>query len=569
MGTSRVTELLDFTGGMNTIRSSHLIDRREAIKLVNVDIRLGSLQSMPNLDHVKELSSGPFFFQLNNDIYDYTSFRNNVLWDNKWYWSDGVNTGKVLDDGTPLPLGITTPSIIATVSAEGVADGVHTGDFKYTYTFYSTETGIESAPAPLTGYITVEDDNIIVSNLESLPSNANSYRIYRIGGYLPYFTLVRKINAVELPYTDSLDDTRIDGRSLTTLHSGPPPAGLDNLLEMNGRFYGTVGNKVYFSALGNPDAWYISNYFTLRDTIVGLAKTPAGVLVLSRFYTSLCYGTQPENFRLKVLSDQLGCIGKESIAYLGDSAIWLSDSSFCMSNGYLVTNITANKIDNLSGLYPTGAIVDNDVYYMSFKPNLFPHVTLYPSTKLFPGSVAGTGGVDQGIIAIDFKRGDGFSYKLIEYDDIRTVGLVDGEVHIGKGSLYKVDAPCNLPMFSTCVDTLDCSPYSLNKLNVNKSQGFTTLYYISPELIDGSRATIKEYDKVRVMFQGTFNIKIIFDNDEVVLEQDIESLDGIDTFTLLGIPNAKNKSYFIKFMIEGIGSIESIQYSWKPREVIN
>ncbi len=386
MGQSTVTELLDFTGGMNTLVAPHLISPRESTALVNVDVRLGSLSSMPNLENRGMLDNGGHFYEFNKTIYSYRNYRNNVTWDNKWYWSDGVETKKMLLDGTIMDLGLPTPANAVDIN-EGIdVEGPHTGAFKYCYTFYSEDTNVESAPSPLQNqYLETEASEIELTNMEALPADATHYRIYRIGGYLPVFTLVTSVTVNN--YIDDRGDTRIDGRQLQTMYCGVPPVGLFNLVEFNGRFYGSVGNKVYYSALGNPDAWYISDYFVARDIIIGMAASPGGILVMGRFFTMMFYGSQPTDYRVRLLSDHLGCIDPRSVAYMGDSAIWLSHRSFVMCNGYNVVDVTAHKIDNLQGITPTGAVVDDSTYYMSFKPKLVPLDTLYPSEMLLPSLV--------------------------------------------------------------------------------------------------------------------------------------------------------------------------------------
>lgn len=567
MGNSTVTELLNFTGGMNTLVEPHLIRNNEAESLVNVDIRLGSLSSMPNLDYVQDLDDGSYFYQYNRVVYSYGSFRNNVLWDNKWYWSDGISTGKVLEDGSELSLGLPTPTakLVQTLSGS-VGAGVHEGSFKYTYTFYSSDTGAESAPAPLPLYLTADGQNISLAGFENLPVDATHYRLYRIGGYLPNFMLVDTFT--NATYTDILDDTKIDGRLLHTLRNGVPPVGLKNLVELNGRFYGSLGNKIYFSALGNPDSWYVNDYFIVKGNIVGLASVPAGLLVLGQFSTSLLYGSDPSNFRLKLISDQYGCLGAESIAYMGDSVVWLSSNQIVMSNGYKIMDITAFKVDRISGLVPTGSIVENDTYYMSFKPGLFPDNDLYPADDLYPDKVEGTSYVDQGIIALDFKRGENYSYKLIAYDEIRSIGIVDSNIHVCTGSYAGNEIACDETMYADCLSFTNCSPFELDVMNVYGSHGLARLYYVSPNIIDSGYTILKQYDKVRVLAKGDFNIKIFLGNN-MVMERDI-SIDSEDyEFEMIGIPNKDNLGYSIRFIVEGIGSVSGIQYSWKNREVIN
>lgn len=563
-----VTEIQDFTGGVNTLVAPHLIKKSEAVRLINSDIRLGSLQSMPNLNYAQSLLNGAYFYEFNNKVYSYGNFRSNVLWDGKWYWSDGVNIGKVLPDGSELSLGINPPVNRAEVIETIDEGGVHTGELNYTYTFYSSTTGVESAPAPLSGYIKVDKKDIELSGFSPLPSSADTYRLYRVGGYLPRFLLVDSFGSSGLPYIDKLDDTQIDGRTLQTLRTNVPPSGMENLVELNGRLFGSLGNKLYYSALGNPDAWYVSDYFITGGKIVDLAIVPAGVLVLGPDYVNLLYGSGPENFRLKLITNQLGCVGKESVAYVGDSVVWLSDKQIVMSNGYQISNLTSFKIDRLAGLYPTGAVSENDVYYISFKPSLFPADDLYPSDVLFPDSIQGTDGIQRGIIAIDFKRGDGFSYKLIEYDDIITIGMVKGNINVSTGGT-NIIAPCNIPVFPDCISFMNCTDYALNIMNLYSGQGLTRLYYTSPRMTDNSKATLKQYDKVRINFVGTFNIKIFLGGLDARVDTNIEGFDVDDNSVIIGIPNKDNFGHWIQFEIEGIGIITSVQYSWKFRELVN
>jgi len=568
MAQTTVSELLDFTGGMNTLVAPHLVSPREATALINVDVRLGSLASVPNLEYREDLTYGGHFYEFEGVVYSYPTYRDNVFWDGKWYWSDGIEVKKVLSDGTEMDLGIKTPDKFADIYLVVDAEGPHTGAFKYCYTFYSTLTGVESAPSPLQNeYLVAEADKIAISNMEALPANADTYRIYRIGGYLPTFTLVDSTDINS--YIDDRGDTRIDGRHLTTMYCGVPPDGLENLTEFNGRFYGSVGNKVYYSALGNPDAWYVSDYFIARDTIIGIANSPGGILVLGKYFTMLMYGTQPTDYKIKLLSDQLGCLDKRSISYIGDSAIWLSTRAFVMCNGYTVTNVTAHKIDSLRGIIPTGCVVDDDTYYMSFRPQLVPQNDLYPDEKLYPALIEGTAGLTDGIIAMDFKRGNGYSYKLLHYNKIWSLGIIRGEVHVGTGADYQSWTRCEEAMFRQCGDFLACTGFSVNRLSVYNGQGLAKLEYLSPRLIDGSIATMKEYDKVRIVFKGIFTFKVIFDNGEVVVQETTTSQANEDGFIIIGIPNKNNKSQFIRFHVEGVGVVSSIQYSFKTRELVN
>jgi len=563
MGTVMNTEVINFSSGMDTVKAPHLIHPTEALLLVNVNVREGSLRSVPSLNALRSVS-GNHFIEFRQRVYAYNNFRAVAFMNNNMYWTDGSSSGKVLWDGRELPLGIATPASPLSISAG--SSGPHKGDFKYTYTFYSTDTGIESAPARLSPYLIVDEKAITVDGFAPFPKDgegndiANRYRLYRIGGYLPQFTLVAELESGNVPYTDSLDDTDIDGRILHTIRTEPPMEGLHDFVELKGRLFGSYGAKLYYSALGNPDTWYSSNFFTMPDDITGIAKSPAGLIIFGESFTYLLIGTAPENFRLKVMSNIIGCVARESIAYFGDNVLWLSKTGICLANGYSIVGLTEDKIDLINGIVPSSACVLNSVYYLHYRPILTPTETLYPSNELYPLGLSNLMSLSEGIIVLDFKRGNNYSYKLLNYKDVTSVGVL-------KDNVCAITASPDL---------------HLSTMNVYADAGVEQLTYVSPKYINGSFSTLKEYEKIRINFYGEFTIKVIFDSGEVVLEEKISSLavgqrvelsngNGAlfteDSVVILGIPNNNNKSYSITFAITGVGDIKSIQYSWKPREL--
>jgi hypothetical protein len=576
MAQTNVTELLDFTGGINNVVAPHLLPMNEALDLTNVDITYGSLKSMTELEKGKA-AQGSHFVEYRDTLYFYNDWRANALLDNKLYWTNGISQGKILPDGTQLPLGIITPNGKAIVSASGSSgSGVHKGDFKYTYTFYSSTTGIESAPAPLPPYVTADNQDILLSGFDTIPSNADMYRIYRVGGYLARFTLVATIKSTDLPYLDSLDDTEVDGRILQTLRTGVPNPNIRNFIELNGRLYGSVGSKVYYSGLGAPDSWYTDDFFTMPNIVVALGKSSAGILVFGKTYTYLLYGNSPQTFKVQIISDSLGCISAESIAYYNDSCIFLGVDGIYAISGVSIQNITSNKIRNISGLNISSAAVANNVYYLAYKPTIYASNDIVPSNTLYPGGTKGTANntSSQGILAIDFRHGNGYSYNIYSYDATLSIGVSRGLLHTVQ-YLPNLPIVCNATIY--CTDVFCLGDYTLMPLVPTTTAVFKKLRYNSPQLIDGSYSTLKEYDKVRINFIGSFNVKVIFSNKDVVIDVDIVSSKYVNTngelytakdeVVTLGIPNNNNKSYSIMFIIEGKGIIKSIQYSWKTREL--
>ncbi len=570
MGPLTVTELNTFNGGMNNVTAPYLLRRDESTLLVNIDLRRGSMYSMARPIKHSDAKQA-YFYQFKDTVYYFGSWRSNVLWDNKWYWSDGASTGKVLLDGKERPLGLPTPLMAPDCTSSGT--GPHTGDFKYCYTFYDNLTGVESAPSPLSSYVSATDNTINVKINEMIPIEATHYRIYRIGGYLPYFMLVEMTTIDD--YGDSLDDTQIDGRILNTIRNGPPPQGIHYFTELNGRLFGAAGNKLYYSAIGNPDSWYVYDFIPCQNTVKGLAKVPGGLIVFGDSWCNILKGNDPMNFVLRELSNDIGMVDAQSLNYIDQSAIWLSNNGVCASDGYSIQQLTVDRIENIHGIRPAGSAVKNNTYYLAFKPELYPAPNLYPSPDLYPNGVRGTGGIDQGILTMDFKRGQGYAYKVLDIVDVTYIAELDGEVAAIKGvpgqALF---AECESPAYDDCSEFSSCTGWELayiDKVNIGMLFDYDNLAeldYISPLMIDGTTTTLKEYDKVRVLFKGRFALQVLFDNDRLISEIYLDS-STIENYTFMEmkIPNEDNRAYSIRFKVTGKGIIKGIQYTYKMREL--
>lgn len=556
-----VSELMDFTGGLSTSIAPHLIPINESTLVIDTQLRSGSLVS-DKLPLPLAVLSGRYFYHYNGVNHSYTNLRSSVLWDQKWYWADGTNTMKMLPSGVETYLGLEAPSGMLTIGSAGA--GIQTGTYQYTYTFYDNVTGTESAPANLSNSLAVTNQNITMTGFDNTPPPAATHiRLYKVGGYLSQFTMVDTIALNTVTYIDSLDLSKIDGRLLQTLHTGLPPTGIQFLTELNGRLYGAVGNRVYFSALGNPDSWYIDDFYVVTNTITGIGSTSAGLIIFTQFSTNILRGIGPENFFIKELSAIVGCTSHYSIAQYQGSIIWLSADSFNISDGYTIKDLTSNKIKNISGMYPRGTAVKNLVYFMTFGPILVPKTTIYPSKTLFPNAVISGVDISEGAVVIDFNIGNGFSYTMHTNKGIGNISVVYNKLLIGTKNSTVAFPDCSAKLACDYFLPLD---YYISDFASTLTK-YKSMRYTSPMLIDNSYSTLKEYEKVRIVYTGSFTVSVTLDGSGQVMSRTFTDNDSTDSFIILGIPNSNNKGYGIQFHIEGTGTIKSIQYTWKPREL--
>ncbi len=584
MGASTSSEIHDFTGGLANVQAPHLIAGNEAQQFDNIDITLGSLASIPKLKSAESFQYGPHFFYYLGVTHNYGSYRSNVLWNNKWYWTDGTETRKMTEDGVERQLGLETPETILTLKT-GWVQRPHTGNFKYTYTFYDANTDTESAPAPLSEYIGVENKAIMVDNFQDLPVDATHYRLYRIGGYLTEFTLVVQLTPALVPFNDTYDETQIDGRLLQTLRTDVPPINLNFLTELNGRFYGAVGTVLYWSVLGNPDAWYIGDFINFADPITALAVTPSGLIVTSLDQTHVLRGSDVSDFVLRRISDQVGCSDFRSIAYVSKSAIWFAKGQWVMTDGNNLELITYDKIDFPSNITPLGAEVVNNVYHMAYGKALYPSNELFPSDELFPNAPTNPDDIiENSIVTIDFKRGNGYSFGITTYESVEALGVIHNTVNYGRKILnnnvpFVFDDPCEVQL-TDCQMQAKCSVIPgvgdwetyqsivFDRAIPDYSAGLEELVYLSPKAINGSRTNLKEYDKIRLVYRGNFLVQLYAENGDLIVEDLIRSdTSKVDAYAMIGIPNKENKSYSITAKITGKGVVDSIQYTWKGREL--
>jgi hypothetical protein len=248
---------------------------------------------------------------------------------------------------------------------------------------------------------------------------------------------------------------------------------------------------------------------------------------------------------MKELSSNVGCISHFSIAQYQDSIIWLSTDAFNMTDGFSIKDLTSHKVKNINGMYPRGTVVKNLSYLMSFSPMLTPSTELLPSTSFYPNDVIDGSGMGEGIVVINFNFGRLYSYSLLSGSGIGNLGIVNSvlmhsAMRDSYGGLYDI---------------------------YRESTGLRSFKYTSAMMVDGSYATLKEYEKVRIIYNGAFEVSIILDGTGIVLRTKITNADSKDGFIVLGIPKSRNKGYGIQFTISGVGEIRSIQYSTVPRSL--
>lgn len=576
---SRNTEVQVFAGGLNLRPAPHLINQEQARKLTNINVRSLNLRPF-RTSLFMNLVVEPYMFYYLGEFHNFKQWRSNSIWNRVWYWTDSSGSGKMLRDGTILPLGIppptTRPSVIEVAPSAG-NDGI-SGNINYVYTYYHIETGAESPPSPPSQNLDIEDSAIRLSDFEN--KVGYQIRIYRIGGIVTAYSALKTVSGQITEFTDELKYSEIEGIILNTLRAFPPPEGLHLLTEHQGRFFGRVASKLYYSAPGKPDSWFALDFISFDDTITMIAPTANGLLVATATETWVIVGINPNNFAKYLVSDSEGCISHVSVKVMDGTAIWLSANGFIISSGTSVQNISIGKLGLIKGIDPRGAAIYNDMYILSFGATLVPSNELVPGPDggantdptvggLVPGGTSGDAALPEGAIVIDFSFGEPI-FVTIEQPGLGDLGFYANE-------LYAIESSDVVPAYITTEGEVARIVSENGYFNIvaNASEqrslrkmfnGFdlTRLDYISPLFTEGSIGMLKSYEKVRITFQGVLTVTILDDSGAVMQEATITTLRRDSQW--IGIPVSNNKCYGIQIKIVGLGVVDSISYTWTPRE---
>lgn len=330
-----------------------------------------------------------------------------------------------------------------------------------------------------------------------------SILLYRRGGGLTQFSLVKEFSNEDTLYQDDISNFDLDGAVLDSYNNTPAPQGLRYLTVSNVMMFGTLNDKLYYTEVAKPYVWDRLNFIDFEEEITGIGDTPNGLLVFTKHKTYIVTGTSPTTFSKYLLSAGVGCILHKSIQTLANTLIWLSAEGLCASNGGAVQILTRDKLNTLRLNTPRCSAVLDDVYYLSHLNGTF---------------------IADFRFGLVFREMSGVFLGLCSSDD----------------KLYGVEQGDKL-------------------VELFGSENNTTLHYISPNYPDGSMSNIKIYKNIYTYSSGQVELTIRVD-DKIVLTQQLD-----EGFTELKVP-AQTKGYFINFEVKGTGTLKEIEYKFEGRQ---
>lgn len=505
-----MAQLIDWSGGLSTRLSPHLINVNEAVVYTNIDNTSMSLkpikESLYELQNFTDNTSF-YYFSGNWIARDYnTDF---IEYQERLYYSDGTGIPqKTFDGSTFYNLGIAGPYTAPVVAYGGTLDPNNTMIRQYCYTYYNAADGAESKPSPYSVELSYTADNVTISGLvTSTDPQVTNIKLYRLGGPYTEMVLVATLPANAISYVDTLADLDIDGSVLSSQTAGQAPTGLSHLVEHNSMFFGSLDDKLYYTDVAYPNNWSAFYFIDFDTTIIGIGSTQNGLLVFTKDKTYIVTGTTPMTLSKMLLHGSQGCLNHKTIKYVDNNLLWLSRDGLCTSNGGQVNIISLDKLGILD-LEAISADIWNNEYYLF-------HTT--------------------GILVADFRFG-GVIFK--EYDIVANGSWYSKQFD----KMYYVDSTGDL--------------YSL--FNGTNYLEYT---YKSGYLAEGAMTMVKNYKNMYIyVINGTVTFNLYIDGTLSITKELVAGLNEVK------MPQGDRLGYYIELEFIGTGEVLEIEYKVEGRQ---
>lgn len=425
-------------------------------------------------------------------------------------WFAGFSRFYKVDEGRDGVIDyIQTMDMAATNELNNVISGVKEIT-QYTYTYYNSVDGTESAPAELSSeYDRPISRRIKLTNFTMpLDRQVDYIRVYRLNADTPVPALLGeypiKYSGIN-PYVDPVYDLSL-GSELTTVvetyNFNPPPTGLKNLvIANNSTMYGSVGRLLYFNVTDKPNAWPAVNSIQFEKDITGLLPTPDGLIVFMASKCKILVGTSVEDYRVLDLSDEHGCISHRSCKKVKNVPVWVSYQGICGFQSGGVVVLSRDKLGEVE-LNVKSSAVFNESYMLLDNNN--------------------------NMLCMDLKAGLIFR-DLYLNKPVHDINVFDNILYVNASSKL-------------------CKMFKGDLLE---------LTYDSPKFNEGSTSLRKLFNVAYIRYSGTFEVKVYI-NDILVQTKVLPS--GTNKLIELKVPQDKQAGETIQYKIKGIGTIYEIEY---------
>lgn len=300
------------------------------------------------------------------------------------YWLRELSNGLIRSDGTYYgSSGISAPTAAATLAA-GAAGDIPAADFIGVYTYYNTETGVESNPSPASAvYTHAGSAKINWSGISvSTNSQVNARRLYRT---LPdqtgeYYFVAQIDDNTATTFTG--DNVLVqDLGEAVSFANGLPPSGLHFGTVWKERFFASDKVDVFYSELGRIECFdedsIISVFPDDGHEIRALYAYGDRLIIGKTNKVHYLVGSGPDSFGLLTLSDRHGCASHHSMQSAEGLLFWLGLDNFYRSDGNSVVGLASVKLQTILAAldpdtleYATATVFPNRNWYVCVIPGV-------------------------------------------------------------------------------------------------------------------------------------------------------------------------------------------------------
>lgn len=499
-----------FDGGLSVRVSDTLILPNEAVLYNNIDsanLLLKSCKGTTNLSIVV----GGYFYNFKDQWLSSSSERSYVEYKNFLYYTETDKRPMKYDGARESFIGIAAPeeAPVATQQDPSGSEKISSSSstLQYTYTYYNSADGIESAPAPVSAELSlaankvVDLDNIVASE----DIQVDMIRIYRLGDGLTTMSLVEEIANETVVYRDDTLTLDIIGSILDTYNNQTPDNTFKYLTEAYGIMFAASGSKLRFSEIGKPDYWPAENQLEFGSDLTGILPVPNGLLIHQRNKTDLLVGADSAAFRVLPVTTEQGSVSHVSGKLVTNIPVWVSLDGICTYSSGIIQVISKDKLGK-TALSIVNTVVYDEQYFICLS--------------------------DGSLLCLDARFNT--SYKKYNFSvPLNNIAVYNDELYGRFGDF-------------------------LHKIFDGDEVSFT---YKSPRFTEGEHTVVKLYNNVYIRSEGTFEVKIYIDKD-LVLTKEITGNKIHD----VKVPQEKQRGSDIQFEITGTGTIYEYEYKVVGRD---
>lgn len=309
-----------------------------------------------------------------------------------WQWFQYKNYAYTLREGQTDILrvdatswytaGIAAPTAAPTI-AQGVAGNLTAANYYGVYTFYNTDTGMESNPSPASTVLALAASKMI--DWSNIQTSSNPFvqarRLYRtlpnqVGEY--FF-----VDSIDDNFTTSMANDNVIiadlGRSVS-FDNGLPPTGLKTGCIWKERLFCTDGTDLYFSEYLKPECFgdesILSIYPDDGHQIRGLHAFGDRLVIGKTNKMHYLVGADANSFNVLTLSDRHGCMSQASMKSAEGYLFWYgTGNNFYRTDGNNVQEISTIKLRDTLDAVPdsmahkvVGAIFPSLSWYVASIP---------------------------------------------------------------------------------------------------------------------------------------------------------------------------------------------------------